>query len=85
MKVLQLNPSNAWAHYNLACAYSLRSGKHPNGAEGKKAQEADIAKALDHLERAIQSGWEDLEHLEQDSDLNPLRAEPRYKKILKER
>jgi tetratricopeptide (TPR) repeat protein len=37
--------------------------------------------ALDWLEKAIKMGWNDIVHLEKDSDLDSLRKEDRYKKL----
>jgi translation initiation factor IF-1 len=61
------NPENGVALYNCACAYALMKDK-PN--------------ALLMLTKAIESGWVNFRHLEQDSDLDILREEPGYKAIL---
>lgn len=53
--------------YNVACAYALM---------GKKEE------ALDWLELCVRQGYEDFEHLRKDTDLNSLREEKRYKKLL---
>lgn len=54
-------------HYNTACARSL---------QGRTAD------AIAALERALEAGWADLEHMGQDSDLDPIRNTPEYKALL---
>ena len=54
------------ALYNLACAHAI------NG---------DTRAALDHLERAVEQGFDSEERFENDSDLNSLRDEPRFGRI----
>lgn len=54
--------------YNVACAYALM---------GKKEQ------ALEWLERSIKSGFSKFDHIKQDSDLDSLREEPKYKELMK--
>jgi thiol-disulfide isomerase/thioredoxin len=69
-RCIKLQPKDSAAYYNIACAYSLK---------GEKAQ------ALDWFEKAIQNGFqgeENLLHLEQDSDLDGIRGEPRFKEIV---
>jgi beta-lactamase regulating signal transducer with metallopeptidase domain len=53
--------------YNVACAHSLAG---------------DRRSALDALERAIELGYRDVNNIEQDSDLDPVREAPRYARIL---
>jgi len=53
--------------YNIACGYALLGEKK---------------NALDWLEKAIEIGWKDGDHLEKDSDLESLRGEERYKKLV---
>jgi len=52
--------------YSIACGYTLLGEKK---------------NALDWLEKSVEMGWEDLAHLEKDSDLESLRKEDRYKKL----
>jgi len=53
--------------YNLACFY---------------AQRGEVDRSLQLLERAVDSGWGDRAWLETDSDLDPLRADPRFTALL---
>jgi TolA-binding protein len=56
--------------YNAACGYAL---------SGQKEE------ALDWLELSVKSGYADFDHLRQDTDLDGLRGEKRYKKLLTDR
>ena len=56
--------------YNAACGYAL---------SGQKEE------ALDWLELSVKSGYADFDHLREDTDLDGLRGEKRYKKLLTDR
>jgi len=64
---LILEPSNAIASYNLACAYSL--------LEQEQA-------ALDALRKSIELGYHDTEHMSTDPDLKRLQGLPEFQKLL---
>jgi len=66
-KVLKIQPQNEIAYYNLACAYALKGDKE---------------RALEALERSVESGFEDPEHIEKDDDLASLRGEPRFQALV---
>jgi tetratricopeptide (TPR) repeat protein len=53
--------------YNIACGHALLGEKKD---------------ALEWLEKSVDLGWSDGAHLEKDPDLDSLRGEVRYKKIL---
>lgn len=55
--------------YNAACANALANRK---------------GEALDLLQRALDAGFDDPEHLRKDDDLDGLRSEPRFRQILEE-
>lgn len=57
----------ATCEYNIACAYSLL----------KKADEA-----MEFLDKALKDGFTNYTHIEQDPDLNNVRDDPRYKKLM---
>jgi len=80
-QALQLAPTNPRSYYHLTCFYSLRSRTHSEYTE-EEAWKADITKALDYLEQAVEKGWTDWKHLKQDRDLAPIRNEPRYKQLV---
>jgi len=66
-QAIKIDPDDAGAHYNLACCYSLLG---------------NVNKALESLGRAIDLGFDDIKHIENDSDLNGLRDEAGYKKLI---
>ena len=66
-KAIRIDPDFAIAHYNLACCYSLLG---------------NVSKALKSLGEAIDLGFDDIKHIENDSDLNGLRDEAGYKKLI---
>ncbi len=67
-KALELEPKNSIVLYNLACTYSRM----------KKVEDA-----LDALERCVEAGYRDVEWMEKDADLDNLRAEARYKALVR--
>ena len=66
-KLVQLKPEDPIVLYNLACSYSLLK---------------DIDKALRAFKGAINCGYSDFEHLEQDNDLSNLRKDRRFQQYL---
>jgi len=64
--------SHSKTQYAIDAAYGIAGGY---ALLGEKKN------ALDWLEKAVETGWEDLDHLEKDSDLESLRSEVRYKKL----
>lgn len=59
---------SANARYNLACAYALRGSK---------------AEAFDALQRAIENGFSDANHMTQDDDLKLLQDDPRFYRLVR--
>jgi len=68
VNLLELNPGDRNTLYNLACVCSLMGDK---------------AEALDYLEKSIAAGWDNFEHIKSDTDLDNIRNEPRYMKLIK--
>jgi tetratricopeptide (TPR) repeat protein len=66
-EALALYPEYKEIHYNLACAYTDLGQKE---------------KALASLARALELGFSSRQLLETDSDLDALRSEPRFKKLM---
>jgi hypothetical protein len=64
-----LDPYNADVLYDLACSRSLLAD--PEGAEG-------------YLRKAWSAGYRDADHIEADTDLRNLRADPRYARFMQE-
>jgi adenylate cyclase len=53
--------------YNIACFYSIKG---------------DASRAIELLNRAVEKGWGDKAWLETDSDLDPVRNDPRFQALL---
>ena len=66
---IQLKPKDSLAHYNLACSYAL-------------LKQPDLA--LSTLRKALEFGYRDFRYIRQDRDLDPIRKDPRFKKLLRE-
>ncbi len=67
-RLVQLAPENSTVHYNLACSLSLLG--RPN-------------EAIQALERAVELGYDDAEHLLRDEDLASLRGESRFNDVVR--
>ncbi len=68
-KLVRLQPTNATAHYNLACSLALSERPLP---------------ALAALRRALELGYSDYEWMRQDPDLKPIAHDPAFLEILQE-
>jgi tetratricopeptide (TPR) repeat protein len=66
-KAIELDPEMAWAYYSIACIDALA---------GKKGV------ALKNLERAFEKGVEDKAHIDKDTDLDSLRKDAGYVKLM---
>jgi len=53
-------------------------------AERKSLTEKYSARAVALLRHAVKAGYKDVEHLEKDSDLDPLRARSDFQQLLRE-
>ena len=67
-RLVKICPEEPTFHYNLACSYSLLDQKE---------------QAFASLERAIQLGYQNFEHLLKDADLDNLRKDSRFASIMK--
>jgi len=68
-RIIQLRPKDPLAHYNLACSYAVLT-------------QPDMA--LSTLRKALEFGYRDFRYIRQDRDLDGLRKDPRFKKLLRE-
>ncbi len=68
-RLVALRPDDPTAHYNLACRYAL-------------LKQPDLALAT--LRRAFDLGYRDVRFMREDRDLDSLRRDPRFKKLMKE-
>ncbi len=66
-KLVRLQPDNATAHYNLACSLALSKRK---------------TDALRALGEAVKLGYSDFAWMQQDPDLEPLKAHPLFLQLL---
>ena len=60
------NKMPAGAHYDIACNYALMG---------------DVENGIQHLQKAMDLGFRDLDHMRSDTDLEGLRKDKRYTKI----
>lgn len=67
LKLAKLKPDDPLIHYNLACSFSLLR---------------ILDKSLQSLGKAIDLGYNDLRHMENDSDLDEVRDEDGYKMLI---
>ena len=67
LRLVQLQPQNEMAMYNLACSYALVSRK---------------AEALEALRRAVGLGYANLDYLMNDPDLTSLHLYPEFQQIV---
>jgi len=66
-ELVRREPENETYRFNLACSLALTG---------------DTPAALDELERAVELGYDDLEHLLADRDLERLRGEARFRELV---
>ena len=57
----------ATSYYNAACSWALLG---------------DANQAMAELERAIDAGWDDFDHIADDSDFDPIRGDARFRAVL---
>ena len=68
-RLVQLRPTDALAHYNLACSYALL----------KKPEQS-----LKTLRKAVELGYRDFRYMREDRDLETIRHDPRFRQLLRE-
>ena len=68
-RLVALRPQDPLAHYNLACSFAL-------------LRKSDLA--LKTLRRAIELGYRDFRYMREDSDLDSVRHDPRFRQLLRE-
>ena len=67
MTAIKLDPNIAWAYYSVACLYAL---------SGNKEQ------ALDYLKQSLERGLSDKKHIESDPDMDSLREEKEFRRLM---
>jgi len=78
---LQKQPQDARLHYDAACAYALASQPLAKKDPAKGRDRAE--RAIHLLQTAIQNGYSDYKHMQEDADLDPLRELPAFADIMK--
>ena len=68
-KLVTVRPTDPTAHYNLACRYALLKQRD---------------KAIVALRKAVELGYRDFDFIKEDHDLDSIRKDPRFGKLLKE-
>jgi tetratricopeptide (TPR) repeat protein len=68
-RLVTVRPTDPTAHYNLACRYALLKQRD---------------KALTTLRRAVELGYRDFAFMQEDHDLDSIRKDPRFRKLMKE-
>ena len=78
---LKNQPQDSDLHYDAACAYALASQAvaRKDQARSKSLSE----RALSLLRKAIENGYADYRHMQEDADLDPLRELPAFAEIMK--
>lgn len=69
LRLYEMHPGDALVAYNLACSLALMSRNE---------------EALERLEQAICLGYNDKKHILDDPDLEVLRPDPRFHKLLEQ-
>jgi hypothetical protein len=68
-KLVAVRPTDPTAHYNLACRYALLKQRD---------------KALTALRKAVELGYRDFVFMQEDHDLDSIRKDPRFRKLMRE-
>jgi tetratricopeptide (TPR) repeat protein len=68
-KLVSIRPADPTAHYNLACRYAL-------------LKQPDLA--IVTLRKAVELGYRDFRYMLEDHDLDSIRKDPRFRKLLRE-
>jgi len=68
-KLVAVRPTDPTAHYNLACRYALLKQRD---------------KAISTLRKAVELGYRDFQFMQEDQDLDSIRKDPRFRKLMKE-
>ena len=90
-KLRDLEGASSSNLYDVACVFALAASSVEPAAgeelteEQSKQRSEWIAEALSSLKRAIEAGWDNLDHMRADSDLAVLRDLPEFKELSKSR
>lgn len=76
---IEIDAARYLAYYNLACVFALWIDEPGSGGSVEEKQQA----AIKALQDAASRGWDDIEHMERDEDLNNLRDLDGYKEVVR--
>jgi len=79
---LKRQPGDSGLAYDAACAYALAS--RALAKTDRASSERHAGRAIRLLEAAIKSGYSDYDHIQEDSDLDPIRDLPAFVDLIKE-
>ncbi len=68
-QLVTVRPDDPTAHYNLACRYALLKQRD---------------QAITTLRKAVELGYRDFEFMLEDHDLDSIRKDPRFRRLVKE-
>ncbi|NBO90986.1 MAG: hypothetical protein EBV06_01515 [Planctomycetia bacterium] len=68
-RLVSLRPTDALAHYNLACSYARMNRR---------------GLSIKTLRRAVELGYRDFRYIREDNDLDPVREDPRFRKLMQD-
>lgn len=68
-RLIELRPRDPLAHYNLACSFALLNKVEPS---------------LRALRKALELGYRNFRFLREDRDLDAIRKDPRFRRLLRE-
>ena len=78
---LKTTPGDSGLHYDAACAYALAS--QAVARKDKARSKSFLERALSLLRKAIENGYTDYWHMQEDADLDPIRDLPAFVDIVK--
>ena len=78
---LKKQPQDSGLHYDAACAYALASQAVARKDQAKS--QVAVERALSLLRKAIENGYANYKHMQEDADLDPIRELPAFAEIMK--
>ncbi len=78
---LKSRPQDIGLHYDASCAYALASQAVARKEEARSSSLSE--RALSLLRKAIENGYVDYKHMQEDADLDPIRDLPQFAEIMK--
>ncbi len=85
-RVTPKTPPRAVLCYDTACMWSMAANEalERQGRQGKELTEKYSQSAIERLDESLRLGWSDFDHLNGDSDLDPIRKRPDFKRLMEE-